>query len=153
MSPAIDALESGSGGKLFVRRDSIFSSAGYEDFFGRSAEDAIEGELSLRSAAQLKQQFAAIVGKCIHRVDKVHARGLIEVLAIGYILEQDKRIAVEIGLGDQGNEFLLLRWPIRMRGKDHGGAGAVSELKDAKLFVKQRSRLGRRRGFGVGFSR
>ena len=99
------------GGKLFAGGDTVFAAAGDEDFFGGTAEDTVERELSLRGAAQFKQQFATIIGQRIHSVDETHARDLVEVRAVGDVLKKDERVAVEVGLSNESDEFRSARGP------------------------------------------
>ena len=72
-----------------------------------AAQHAVERKLALRCAAQFKEQLTAIVGHRVHGIHQPHARIVVKVGGIGYILEQHKHVSVEVGLRHQGYEFLL----------------------------------------------
>ena len=84
---------------------------GDEELLGLAAQYAVEGELALGCAAQLEEQFAAIVGQGIHGVDEPHARGLVQVRAVGHVLQEHQHVAVEVGLGDERDKLLLGQGP------------------------------------------
>ena len=96
--------------RLF-RSHAVCAPAGDEELLCRAAQHAVKRELPLRLAAQLKQQLAAIIGQGIDRVDQAHARRIVEVRAVGDVLKEHQRAAVEVGLRNQRDELLLVGGP------------------------------------------
>ena len=80
-----------------------------KQLLGLAAQHAVEGELALGCASELEEQLAAVVGHGVHRIDQAHPRVVVEVGAVGDVLQKHQNVAVEVGLGDQGDELLLAR--------------------------------------------
>ena len=54
---------------------------------------------------------------------------------VGHVLEQHLQIAIEIRLGNQGDELLLIQGAVGMRRKHQRRSGSVGQLKNPKLLI------------------
>src|ERR1035438_9907227 len=93
----------------------------FEDLLHLVGEHAIESVADAGIRVLAEEQVAAPVGVGVHGVDDLHARVGVEVVAVGDHTENLLRRAIEINLGDHGNEVVELA-------SRRGFAGATASL-------------------------